>query len=85
MTIGAEELARIETLLGGEDAANAPAQLKALFPKLSLTRADPSDMGVEEAYREFPAFTLYLVDGRDHCWHITTDPSLATGLLLVTK
>jgi len=85
MSIGAEDLARIEAILGAADAANALAALKAQFPKLSQTRADPSDMGMEEVFREFPAFTLYLVDGKDHCWHITTDPDRATGLLLVAK
>lgn len=85
MGLGAEDLVRIESVLGAEDAAAAPSALKALFPKLSLTRADSSDMGVEEPFREFPAFTLYLVDGSDHCWKITTDPACATGLVLVTK
>lgn len=85
MGIGAEDLARIEAVLGAADIADAPAALKALFPKLSLTRADASDMGMEAPFREFPAFTLYLVDGSDHCWTITADPGRATGLVLVSK
>jgi hypothetical protein len=39
-------------------------------------------MGPEVPYRQLAGADLYLVDGRDHCWRITTDPGFATGVVL---
>lgn len=59
------------------------SEVRRRFPGLSLTRCDPSDIGVEPAFRSFPKFDLHLVDGRDHCWQLTADPACATGIVLV--
>ncbi len=58
-------------------------QVRNRFPGLSVTRCDPSDIGVETAFRSSPRFDLHLVDGRDHCWQLTADPACATGIVLV--
>ncbi len=57
--------------------------LRQQLPKLSLTRCDASDIDAETPFRAFPRFTLYLVDGADHCWKLTSDPARATGLVVV--
>jgi hypothetical protein len=56
-----------------------------IFPGLSLTRCNLSDMLAEEPFREYPRFNIYLVDGSDHCWRFTSDPACATGLVVAEK
>jgi hypothetical protein len=84
MGLNAVELGEIDALLGAPEAGNeALAELRRRFPGLSLTRCDASDIDAEEPFRAYRRFTLYLVDGTDHCWHITGDPVRATGLVIV--
>jgi hypothetical protein len=86
MTLNASDILEIDTLLEAADAGSGTlAALRSRFPKLSLTRADPSDIGVEPPFREYKSFDLYLVDGSGHCWSLTNEPRLATGLVLVEK
>lgn len=84
MGLTADDVREIETLLGaGEAGAQTLADLRRRFPGLSVTRCDPSDLGVETPFREFARFALHLVDGSDHCWRLTGDPARATGLVVV--
>lgn len=83
--IGADDLVRIDGLLAAPSEGNPLADFRGRFPGLSLTRCDVSDMGGETAYREYAKFNLYLVDGRDHCWHITQDPETATGIVVAVR
>ncbi|HVZ52575.1 MAG TPA: hypothetical protein VG986_11445 [Pseudolabrys sp.] len=84
MALTADDVREIETLLGaGEASAQALADLRRRFPGLSVTRCDPSDLGVETPFREFARVALHLVDGSDHCWRLTDDPARATGLVVV--
>ena len=86
MPLSAEELSKLESLLATSNGGSQLAQeFRERFPGRSLTRCDASDMGAEEPFRCFDAVELYLVDGRDHCWHITGDPALATGVVLATR
>jgi hypothetical protein len=63
----------------------APAEFRARFPGLTLTRCDVSDVGNEPPFREYPSFNLYLVDGADHCWKLTTEPARATGIVVARR
>ncbi len=86
MGLSAEELAGIDALLGAPDAdAQAPARIRQRFPRLSITRCDPSDLGAETPFREYQRFDLYLVDGGGHCWRLTENPDEATGLVVVAR
>lgn len=79
----AEELSQLESLLAQSDGGQAlVAEFRSRFPGRSLTRCDVSDMGAERPFRRFAAVDLYLVDGRDHCWHIANDPAVATGVVV---
>lgn len=84
MALTDNHLREIEALLGAPDAdARAVTELRGRLPGISITRCDPSDLGVEEPFREYPRFSLYLVDGSDHCWRLTAEPACATGLVVV--
>ncbi len=86
MGLSAEELAGIDALLGAADAdAQAPARIRQRFPRLSITRCDPSDMGGEAPFREYKRFDLYLVDSSSHCWRLTENLDEATGLVVVGR
>jgi hypothetical protein len=82
--ISPDDLARLDDLLAAPPAGNPLAEFRSNFPGLSLTRCDAGDMSSEPVFREYPQFKLYLVDGRDHCWHITNDPTAATGIVVAT-
>lgn len=84
MGLSADDLSEIEALLAGHDAdTKALADLRRRFPNLSLTRCDAADLDAEPPFRAHRRFDLYLVDGMDHCWHLTSDPSRATGIVVV--
>ncbi len=86
MGLSAADIEEISALLGAPDAgAAALTQLRARFPQLSLTRADPSDIGMEPPFRQYERFDLYLVDGSSHCWSLTGAPELATGLVVTAR
>ena len=84
--ISEDDLVRIDDLLATPATGSNPlTDFRGSFPGLSLTRCDASDMSDEQAFREYPAFNLYLVDGRDHCWHITDDMNIATGVVVAAR
>jgi hypothetical protein len=82
MAINADEIDDIQELLARAPAESLFAQLRERFPKLSLTRCDASDIDAETPFREYGRYSLYLVDGADHCWRITDNPGRATGLVV---
>ena len=84
--ISQDDLLRIDGLLANPAAGGNPLpDFRGTFPGLSLTRCDAFDMRDEQVFREYPAFNLYLVDGRDHCWHITRDLTAATGIVVAAR
>jgi hypothetical protein len=84
MGLSVQDLAKIDRLLDTAGATvEALAELRRLFPKLSVTRCDASDLDAEMPFREYGRFDLYLVDGANHCWQLTTSPDRATGIVLV--
>ena len=86
MALAESDFIKIEALLvTAEDGRNPLTDFRQRFPGLSLTRCDASDMSGEAPFREYPKFNLYLVDGRDHCWHITGDPAIATGIVVAER
>ncbi len=86
MALSSDELSEIDGLLATPDAGGAAfASLRARFPHLSLTRCDSSDIDTEEPFRIYPGVALYLVDRASHCWQLTRDPALATGLVIAKR
>lgn len=58
------------------------AAARSRYPGLSFTCCDASDMCDAVPYQVFAAFDLYLVDGNAHCWQVSGDPQVATGVLI---
>jgi hypothetical protein len=86
MALSETVLGEIESCLAAlGSGGNLTAEFRQRFPGISLTRCDASDMSGEEPYRRCPGFDLYLVDGRDHCWHITADAAVATGVVVANR
>lgn len=86
MPLNATAMEWITAALAPREAdAGVLAGFRRNFPGLSLTRCDLSDMGMEEPFRQYPRFNVYLVDASDHCWRFTSDPARATGLVVAEK
>jgi hypothetical protein len=85
MPLEAREIVDIEKLLANASAETVFAVLRDRFPDLSLTRCDHSDIDTETPFREYGRYSLYLVDGADHCWRLTSDPARATGLVVAVR
>jgi len=85
MTIQAEELQEIETLLSGAAADGAVlGALRQKFPHLKWSRCEASDV-LEEPYRSFPAYDLHLMDASNHCPVVVADPAAATGAIIAAR
>ena len=86
LPLNEDALTRLEAALSPPDADPvALAGFRRDFPGLSLTRCDVSDLGVEQPFRQYQRFNLYLVDASDHCWRLTADPARATGVVVAAK
>jgi hypothetical protein len=86
LPLNEDAMARIEAALSWQDAdPSALAEFRRDFPALSLTRCAVSDLGVEQPFRQYQRFNLYLVDASEHCWRLTADPARATGLVVAQK
>ncbi len=85
MALAAIELAEIEKVLSGpEAAARAYMELRGKFPHLAWIRCDASDV-TEAPFRSFGEFDVHLLDGSEHCAQITADPDRATGVILARR
>ena len=85
MPIAASEIQDIESFLASAPASAAVfAELRRKFPNLSWSRCDASDVE-EEPFRTIGGFDLHLLDTRDHCPTVVSDPATANGLILATR
>jgi hypothetical protein len=83
MGVTTEELAQIETLMS----ASGPLdflELRRMFPHLTWTKCDASDV-IEEPFRSYKAYDVHLLNAKDHCVHVTTEPGEATGFAIAYK
>ena len=82
MALNEGDLTAIDAMLSGGAEASGLAGFRQRFPGLSLTRCDAADIDTEVPFREYPGWSLFLVDATDHCWKITGDPARATGIVV---
>jgi hypothetical protein len=86
MAIEAEQLEAIDEVLAAAVADHATlAALRRVAPGLSATRCDRVDVQDETPFRSYEHCDLFLLDGREHCVKITSDPAVATGLVLAPR
>lgn len=57
-------------------------QLRNDYPDLHFTYCSNEDIIDVQPVEKRKAFNLYLVDGRAHCFCLTTDKEVATGVVL---
>ena len=72
------------SLSTANNSSQVVAGVRHRFPSLTITRCDASDVDTETPVLTVDRFSVFLVDGSDHCWRLTTDAARATGLVLVT-
>ena len=85
MALNEGQLHDIETFLLADPAGGSVTAFRAEFPGVTLTRCDAGDMRGETPFRSYAQFDLYLIDARDHCVHLTADPSAATGIVMAKR
>jgi hypothetical protein len=86
MGLSIEDIEAIGALLGAPDAgAEALAKVRASFPGLPVTGADASDLDTETPFRRYDRYDLFLVDGRQHCWRLTSELEQASGLVVAAR
>lgn len=83
MGVSTEELGQIETLLSASDPLDFLA-LRRKFPHLTWTKCDASDV-IEEPFRSYRGYDLHLLNAKDHCVQVTTEPGEATGFAIAYK
>lgn len=86
MCITVETLNEIESaLVEFKKLTNNPLPLlKDCFPGLSFVRLSASDID-EPPFRALADYNLYLLDAREHCVQLTSDPAAATGVVVATR
>ena len=86
MCISIETLNEIEVALGEfTKVSNNPLPfLKGCFPSLSFVRLSAKDID-EPPFRALEDYNLYLLDAREHCVQITSNPNEATGVVVAQR
>jgi hypothetical protein len=56
--------------------------LRAAWPGVHFSYCMDDEICGVEPVRELEGLNLYLVDGREHCMRLTSNPETATGLVL---
>lgn len=86
MALSEQDLAQIEAFAAAlTEGRRSPADFRREFIGLTLTRCAAGDMNGAEPFRRGARFDLHLVDGRDHCWQLTRDPAVATGVVIAQR
>lgn len=84
MAVSSGELELIEGMLRGPAGTDPFPALRQNLPHLIWTRCDADDV-LEEPFRSIGPFDLHLLDGRDHCVRLTSEPHKANGVLLARR
>jgi hypothetical protein len=85
MALSVDDLTAIDQALSAPNAdGQIFAELRRRFSHLSWTRCDASDV-TEAPFRSYERFDVHLLDSADHCAHVTTDPTRATGIVLAIR
>jgi hypothetical protein len=81
--IDAATLDRIADMTQSQGLDEATVQaLRAAWPGMHFSYCMDDDICGVAPVRELRGVNLYLVDAREHCLSLTSDPDVATGLVL---
>jgi len=79
----AATLERIAALVRAQGLDEATLlDLRAAWPELRFTHCLDEDICGPEPYLQAEGFNLYLLDAREHCPTLTSDPAAASGVVL---
>lgn len=86
MCISTETLKEVEkTLTDSKSITNNPMPLlKGCFPDLTFVRLSASDID-EPPFRALDDYNLYLLDTSEHCVKITSNPSMASAIVVAQR
>jgi hypothetical protein len=81
--IASETIDKVNSLLieNGLDEGTV-MRLRGMWPDIHFTWCSDDDVCGPAPVRESDGFSIYLIDGRDHCLCFTADAQIATGLVL---
>jgi hypothetical protein len=86
MGLTVQDLSTLDEVLADHEAApDISVRIRKRIPGLVVTRCDESDLGADIPFRTYPRYQLFLVDGSNHCWTVTSNPDSATALLLARR
>ncbi|HEY8262577.1 MAG TPA: hypothetical protein VIG55_15305 [Methylosinus sp.] len=86
MGIAPELFEAIDATLATASADSAVvAALRKIAPGIHAIRCDKTDIQDETPFRSYANCDLFLIDGREHCVKVTSDPTVATGLVVAPK
>lgn len=81
--IDSETLDRIAELTLAQGLHEGTVQdLRAVWPGMHFSYCMDDEICGVAPVRELQGINLYLVDGREHCLSLTSNPQIATGLVL---
>ena len=81
--IDVETLDRISAMAQARTLDESSVQaLRAAWPGMHFSYCMDDEICGVDPVRELVGIKLYLVDGREHCLSLTSDPDVATGLVL---
>lgn len=66
---------------GGANLDTVVRTVRAANPGLTVTGTMTSQMA-DAPFREEGSFSLFLVDGNNHCWVVTDKPEAATAIII---
>lgn len=82
MALGDAQLAAIVAAIDDPAAPGLAARLRVAFPDLTFTVCADDDVIRARPVVERERFNLYLVDGSSHCMSLTSDPAVASGVVV---
>jgi len=84
--IATETVTEIKSLLQqqGVDEGSV-GELRSKWPDIHFTYCSEDDVHSGKPVDECEQFSIYLVDGREHCLCLTNDHEVATGLVIAER
>jgi len=84
--IQVETISRVKEVLSeqGVDEGSVGA-LRNQFPDVHFTYCTEDDIHSGKPVEETDQFSIYLVDSREHCLSLTSNPEIATGLVIAER